>query len=269
MLYKTKLRGSYGRYYPIAFLLCYILCIVEFFIRLDLIAKGYAIPKVPFYSAMAMAIFFVIMGIVQLARYSLWTNLFLGVLLGLGTFLSMGQFVFSFITLPMYLINFFVVILFIVINWSTLYGHERYETNARRIFKLAAEQLNEISDGFTERPFSAGRVAIGNNELHAFARFINGKYIARSFYLENTVYLAFSLNRSVLKISHPSEVSYVSIDKEGALTVSISSADYRQYKSTFNFDQLCDSMGNVVKRFIGYYQNANENRIITELKTAR
>jgi len=269
MFYKSKLRGSYGRYYPIAILSCYISCIIEYLIRQSLREDGYEIPPVPFYSALAMAVFFVVMGIIQLLRYRLWVSLVLGILLGLGTFMSLGQYVFSFITVQMYLLNYIVLALYIVINWRTLYGQERYEAGARRLFKLSAELLYETSEGFTERPFSAGSISSNKDELMGFARFINGKYIGRTFYLENSIYIAFSMNKSVIKILHPNEVSYISIGKDGAVTVRISSEDYRQYRATFNFDQLCNSMGNVFKRFLEYYRNGNENRIITELKTAR
>jgi len=37
----------------------------------------------------------------------------------------------------------------------------------------------------------------------------------------------------------------------------------------FNFDKLCDSIGKAFMRFLEYYRKGLENRIITELKTAR
>ena len=51
--------------------------------------------------------------------------------------------------------------------------------------------------------------------------------------------------------------------------VSISEYDYRQYRKKFNFDQLCASVGDIFKRFLEYYEDGNEDRIITELKIAR
>jgi len=269
MLYKTKLRGSFGRYYPIAVLLCYIFCVVEFLIRQNLKGQNFDIPLLPHYSITALAVFFIVLGIVQFIRYKLWAHLILGILFGINSFLSIGHYLSPYLSLQMYLIGVLIVILFVLINWRTFYSQEKFETNARRLFRLSAELLTEISDGFTERPFTAGNVTVSSDELLGFARFIEGKYVARVFYLEHAVYLALSMNKSVLKISHPNEVSYVSISKHGAVTVRISAEDYRQYKATLNFDQLCNSLANTFKRFIEYYQNGNEYRIIAELKTAR
>jgi hypothetical protein len=67
----------------------------------------------------------------------------------------------------------------------------------------------------------------------------------------------------------PKDVSNVLFDNKGNISVSISENDYRQYRERINFDQLCESMGNVFKRFLEYYKNGNEARIITELKIAR
>lgn len=150
-----------------------------------------------------------------------------------------------------------------------MYGQERYEINSRRLLKLAAELIFETVDGFTDRPFSAGEINATREELLGFSRFMEGKYITRVFHEENTIFLAFSLNRSLLAVENPKEVSHISINESGAMTVFITEADYRQYRRTYNFNQLCHSLGEVIKRFMGYYQEGLENRIITELKTAR
>ena len=64
-------------------------------------------------------------------------------------------------------------------------------------------------------------------------------------------------------------MSRISIDGEGVMSVIITESDYRQYRETLNFDQLCASMGDVFKRFLEYFSNGNEMRIIMELKNAR
>lgn len=269
MIIKSKLKGSFGRIYPIAVLITYILAISEFLIRQSIRKQGYELAVVPIYSVIAFGVFFVVMGFIQLYKYRIWVYPVLGILCGVSTCLSMAHYTNSFITIEMYIIAIIVVILFIVLNWPVLYSQERFEANARRLFKLASELIFETSDGFTERPFSAGKAEFSKDELLGFARFMNGKYIVRSFHFENMVYMAFSLNQSVVNIMDPKDVSNVLFDNKGNISVSISEKDYRQYRERINFDQLCESMGNVFKRFLEYYKNGNEARIITELKIAR
>jgi len=269
MFTRSKLRGTYGRIYPVAVLSTYMLGIIEFMIRNNLRDEGMDIPRAPLYSACLLAVFFIVMGFIQLCRYKLWTNLILGILMGTGSFLSMAHYVFPFIGMEVYVCSILAVILYIIIQWRVLYSHEKFEANARRLFKLAAELIDEQSDGFTERPYSAGQVEADRDELLGFARFLNGKLVARSYYMDHNIYLAFSMNKSLLKVNHPSEVSYVAINDAGELTVRISEEDYRRYRTTLSFDQVCASLAKVFIRFLDYYCVGNEMRILTELKTAR
>jgi len=270
MLYKSKLKGSFGRVYPISIIIIYILCMVEIFIRWNLSNYGYNILLIPSVSMIIAGLFFVVIGIIQFYKYRLWVNIAFGFLLGIGCVLAI--FVFSY-THPffkiIYILNAFLFVLLVILAWPVFSGQERFEANARRLFKLASELITETSNGFTERPYSAGKIDVSQKDLEGFARFLNGKLIARSIYNDSMIFLVFSLNRSVLIINDPKETSYVSIDQEGNISVRISQQDYSQYRANFNFDQLCESTARVFTRFIEYYKNGNENRIITELKTAR
>ena len=269
MFTRSKLRGTYGRIYPIAIFSTYILMLIEFLVRNYLREAGWDIYKVPLYSAGCLAVFFIVMGYIQLRRYKLWTNLILGILMGIGSLFSMALYVCPFITKEVYAVTFLIVILYIIIQWRVLYSHEKFEANARRLFKLAAELVDEQSDGFTERPYSAGQLEASRDDILGFARFLNGKYVTRSFHLDRSIYLAFSMNKSLLKVEHPSEVSYVAISEAGELSVRISEQDYHRYRTTLSFDQVCASLARVFIRFVDYYKVGNEMRIITELKTAR
>lgn len=270
MLYKSKLKGSFGRIYPIAMIVVYILCMIEIYIRWNLNNSGYDLFLIPAVSMTIAGLFFVVMGFIQLFKYRLWINLVLGLLFGIGCILAIFVFSYSFPFIKIiYIINALIVVLLVIFTWPTLSGQERFEANARRLFKLASELITETSNGFTERPYSAGKINVSKEDLEGFARFVNGKFIARSFHHDSMVYLVFSMNRSVLTVNDPTEVSYISIDQEGNISVRISQQDYHQYRATFNFDQLCETMATVFTRFIEYYKNGNENRIITELKTAR
>jgi len=270
MFNQSKLRMSVGLFYPIAMISCYIIAIAEWGIRSWLIRDGMDIRQVPFLTYFICGAFFIMMGIFQWLKYRLWIYPVLGILIGFlcvqGPVMITTSY---FFTKASYFLTLFVMALFVILNWSTFYGQERYETNARRLFKLAAQLIYETADGFTGRPFSAGEINASREELLGFSRFLEGKYITRVFHEENTLYLTFSLNKSLLTVVNPKEVSHISINESGIMTVFITETDYRQYRRTYNFNQLCQSIGEVFKRFMEYYRQGLEARIITELKTAR
>jgi len=272
MAIRSKLKGPIGRIYPIAILSTYVLGACEMIIRFRLEDTYPGISTGPLYMVIVLSLFFLRMGIYQWFRYRLWVYPVINFLAATSTFQSLCNFdVFHipYVTKEGYILNILIIILFIVINWPTFAGAEKFEANARRLFKLASELLNETSDGYTERPYSAGKKSYSSKELMGFVRFINGKFIAKAYYQGNIVCLGFSMGKSLIVASDPSEVSYVQFDNEGNITVSISEYDYRQYRKKFNFDQLCASVGDIFKRFLEYYEDGNEDRIITELKIAR
>jgi len=270
MINQSKLRMSVGLFYPIAMISCYIIAIAEWGIRSWLIRDGMDIHQMPFLTYYICGAFFIAIGIYQWFKYRLWIYPVLGILVGFLCVQGPGMITTDyFFTKASYFITFFIMALFVILNWSKFYGQDRYEINSRRIFKLAAELIFETVNGFTDRPFSAGEINASKEELLGFSRFLEGKYVARVFHEENTIYLTFSLNRSLLTVVNPREVSHISITEQGAMTVFITESDYDQYRRTYNFNQLCHSLGEVIKRFMEYYRQGLESRIITELKTAR
>lgn len=261
---------SIGWVYPIGILTSYILLLTEYSIREYLRNNGFLAAKFPVITVLLVGLFFIVLGVIQWFRYRNWVYPALGFLIGITT--SQVSFIYtgySEIFRFIYFLSFIVLLLFIVINWNSLYSHERFEINSRRLFRLAAERIFEAGNGFTERPYSAGQVKLTRDELLGFARFLHGKYIARPFYFEKSVSMTFSMNRSLMVTKDPGDVSYVTFDYDGSVKVIISEKDYRDYKEKLSFDQLCYSMGQVFIRFLDYYRNGFESRIVIELKSAR
>jgi hypothetical protein len=266
---RSKLKGPIGRVYPLALMVLYFLIAVEIVIRYSLKNSFPDIGHFPVYMVIAFGVFFVAMGILQVIRYELWDHLVLGLFLGIGSFLTLlGNLYPGALFKLLWILNAVSLALFVVFRWNTLRGHERYESNARRLFKLAVDTIEESSNGFTGRPFPAGAVLSTKEELLGFARFLNGMNISRFFYNDDTLFLAFSLNKSLLTGDLPDDFSHIAINPEGKVMVVVTKADYRQYKQTFNYDRLCSSLGQVFIRFLEYYKNGQESRIISELKSA-
>ena len=253
-----------GRIYPLALVIIYILVVAE-----------YLILGRPLYSNLLAGVFFIVMGVIQMKRSHLWLNLVLGILLGTGCwhilvtpFYHVSNIVFfSYLSTLTYLLHVFVLVLFLILAWPVLYNHEKLEANTRRLFKLASIWITESSDGFTDRPYSAGKLDATNQEIAGLIRFLSGKSIGKAYHQKESIFLAFSLGKSPIKVNDPREISYVLFDKEGNMSVHISEFDYRQYKQRLTFDQLCNSLGEAFKRFLEYYKNGNDARIISELKS--
>jgi hypothetical protein len=260
-----------GIYYPVVIFSSYIIAILEIVIRKHLIRNGFDIWRFPWLTYLFVGLFFIYMGIIQWYRYKLWIYPVAGIIVGVLCFQAPaaiydhGYSIFK----ATYAITFLILVLFVIVNWHAFYGQERFEINSRRLFRLAAELIRDTSGGFTERPYSAGKLTFSRDELLGFARYVNGKYVAKTLHLEDRIYFTFSMNKSLVRLDDPKEVSHVAIDFTGNISVVISAKDYRDYVEKFSFDQLCSSMAAVFERFLSYYRQGMENRIITELKTAR
>lgn len=272
MHYRSKIRMSIGWIYPIGIFSSYILLFLELELRKVILPGGDAGRGLPFFSIILVSLLFIVLGIMQWFRYRNWIYPVLGLLIGITT--AQVSFIFphydgSGIFKLIYFTSLIMIILFILINWNSFYSHERFEINSRRLFRLAAERIYQIEDGFTERPYSGGKVDCSRDELLGFVRYLHGNYIVRPFYYDNNVCLCFSMNKSLVVIHEVLEVSHVIIGYDGGLTVTVSEKDYSDYNERLSFDQLCESLAGIFTRFLDYYRKGLESRIITELKSAK
>ncbi|MEN8225913.1 MAG: hypothetical protein ABFS05_11210 [Bacteroidota bacterium] len=266
MFRKSKLRGPIGRIYPIFIISAHVLAVVEFLIRRELITEGMDITGGPLYITIIASLYFLLMGIYQWWRYHLWIYFGLGLLAGVSTLQSMCQYV-DYFTLHSYIINIMLVVIYIVITWPVLAGQERFEMKTRRLLKLAADSIEETDAGFTARPYSAGKADYSPEEATRFARYLKSKYVVNPVHRQEGIYMTFSSGKSLMRDPEPHEVSYVLFGKDGDISVHIAAFDYKQYTRRFTFDQLCSSLGNTFYRFLEYYKEGHEDRIINELKS--
>jgi hypothetical protein len=256
MIGRSKLRGPIGRIGPYA---------VAVFLSLAMIEA--IVTGKPPYSAYAFGCFFIALGIYEYQRTKLFTYLLLGLLWGTGTWHSIARFSVSFLSLETYIPHVIVGFGALALTWPVFFGNEKLESNARRLFNLAAEHVHEALDGFTDRPYSAAQAEYTRDEIIGFARFLGGEKIVKSVIQNKFVVLAFSMGISPLKEPDLQRTSYVRFDGEGHISVHISEYDYRRFKEELTFDQLCASLGDVFKRFLGFYKKGLESRIIVELRS--
>ena len=272
MSYKSKIRMSIGWIYPIGIFSSYILLFLEFELRRTLRQEGNEVWGVPYFTIVLVALMFIVLGIIQWFRYRNWIYPVLGFLMGIT--IAQASFIFPHYDNPgifklTYFVSFIIMILFILINWNSFYNHERFEINSRRLFRLVSERIYRTDNGYTERPYSGGKIECTRDELLGLSRYLHAKYVVRPFYYEDYICLAFSMNKSLVVVEEASEVSHIILDYNGNIKVRISENDYKDYRECLSFDQLCASMANIFIRFLGYYQKGLESRIITELKSAK
>lgn len=149
---------------------------------------------------------------------------------------------------------------------------KRLEASTREIFELAARPVNESEDGFSARPFPAGKTDCRRPELIRFAHFLSKKNIARPLILEEGIRIPLNTGRTTASLSLtsvPEETSYVYFDNQGHITVFIHPEDYQEYKQRFTFDQLCQSMGDLFKKLLAQYQQGDESSFLNLLQNHR
>lgn len=218
------------------------------------------------YAVWAFGAFFILLGIYDFYRTRLVTFLGIGLLFGTGTWHALLAFnhvtPFSFAT---YIVHLVAVVFFFIFTWPIIRGQMKLSKNARRIFRLASDSVHESAAGFTSRPFSAGQVECSVDEIQGFARFMNGKQIAKDITQKNKIILSFSLGISPLANPDLQKISYVSFSNDGHLAVHVSDYDYHRYRNQLTFDQLCAALADLFKRFLNYYRDGKESRILVEL----
>lgn len=146
-----------------------------------------------------------------------------------------------------------------------------YKWRTAELLELAAMPVHEVKEGYTMRPMPAGKLEFGWDELQHFAAFIRRNLVSVVYHEKDKV--VFGLNRSRLKlISFSSDYirdSWISFDKSGQVAVHISREDYQNYKDSYAFDQLCDSLGKLYTEFFRLFREKNESEILKRIDLIR
>jgi hypothetical protein len=142
----------------------------------------------------------------------------------------------------------------------------KLEIHSRKIFKLAAERVGEKLEGFTSRPFTAGKYEFTREEVIGFARFLNAKDIARYRLMDDTTNIGLSMGISPLADPDFERISMVSFRSDGELFIHIAESDYTLFRDKLSFNQLCASLAELLIRFLEFYREGHDERIIRELK---
>ena len=173
----------------------------------------------------------------------------------------------SFKPLILILVIEMVVLIYII-------SSKKLRWRGREILELAARNVEDTTNGFTERPRPLGQIACNQRELEGFTLFIKSKLIAWPIRETNRiVFVPISTGneyRLPLGFSENyAEKTWVAIDREGNVQAQISKNDYLKYTETLAFDQLVESLGQLFIDFFEKYKKGEEVRIMYELNSIR
>lgn len=139
----------------------------------------------------------------------------------------------------------------------------------RKLLEIAAKPIDEIADGFTQRPFPVGNVPHQKSDLNNFANFLKKHKIAIPFIETNNAILCFPenwYNRQFQTSGSYLNDTRVTFNSNGDVTSVINKIDYSKYKDQLTFDQLCASFGNLFITFFNDYQKGHGYKILDKIK---
>jgi hypothetical protein len=142
------------------------------------------------------------------------------------------------------------------------------------IFELAALPIEDTGESFSARPRPAGQIPVSKTEMIRFVDFVSRNLIAFPFKEENRVVFVLTLPGYDLPYllglkKNYLEDTWVAVDYDGNITVNITQKDYLLFKMDLDFDQICQSLGNVFREFLELSKNGQENQIIDRMNALR
>lgn len=138
---------------------------------------------------------------------------------------------------------------------------------SREMLELAAQPVQESTNGLTQRPLPAGKIEYSPEEISEFSAFVKRKLIATPLKEESkTIFiLNIPLGRLLTFNNRYDDRTWVAFGRDGEITVSIAQQDYFMYRDHLAFDQLCQSLGDLFIEFATLYFNGHEQQIIYRL----
>jgi hypothetical protein len=163
----------------------------------------------------------------------------------------------------------------LLFNWVLYLNFKRkLKWRGREILELAAMNVEEAKNNFTERPMPTGNVDFSQNDLEAFAKFFQKNLLGLCYFEENRiVFMPLKFKNEYFALFNPNynyhEKTWVAISYDGKVSVNISKADYLDYKEDLAFEQLCNSLSDVIIDFINLLIDGRDVRIIDKMDNLR
>jgi hypothetical protein len=165
----------------------------------------------------------------------------------------------------------FIFFLFVL---AYLVFTRKLKWRGREVFELAAEPVEEVSDGYTSRPRPVGKVEYSPQQIRLFTRFCARNLIALPYETSKNITLVLIKMgdefRQLLGLSGDyQDATWVNFDEHGEVSVHISHKDYLDYRESLSFDQLCTSLGQVFIDFFEVYNKGEGVRVVDRMDDLR
>ena len=161
--------------------------------------------------------------------------------------------------IPLYLVGMYISLM--VVAYLTF--NRKLRWRGQEIFELAALPIEDTGNSFSARPRPTGQVPISKTEMIRFVDFMTTHLLAFAFREDNRVIFVVALSGKEtpyllgLKKDYL-EDTWVAIDFDGNISVNITEEDYLLFKMDLDFDQLCQSLGDLFSEFLELSKNGQE-----------
>jgi hypothetical protein len=140
----------------------------------------------------------------------------------------------------------------------------------RDILEMAAQPVDDIVEGYTDRPHPVGRAEFTRREIMDFESFARRKQIAWTYVEpDRVVFVPIKMGDEFGYLftryrSYEGE-TWVAFENDGNVNVHISQADYVHFREDLDFDQLCRSLADVFVDFLDLHRKGQDTRIMDRL----
>lgn len=171
---------------------------------------------------------------------------------------------------PEFRLAYITGVLFFGFGIIYLVATRKFKWRGREIFELAGETVEDVGNGYTDRPRPVGKVSYSPEQIRSFARFAARHLIALPYNTSRNITLVpikmgDEYGRLLGFLGDYRDATWVNFDIDGEVSVHIAQKDYLDYRQSLAFDQLCASLGQVFIDFCDLYNKGEGIRIIDRL----
>ncbi len=170
--------------------------------------------------------------------------------------------------------------LFIVLTFSLLIillymlFTKKIKWRGRDILELAAVNVNEGPDSYTDRPRPIANLELTRDEVENFAEFLKSNLIAMPYYeQERILFVPVRMGQEYFYLFNNNvkywDKTWVAFDFDGKVSAHISKKDYLEYRKNLEFDPLCESLGKLFIEFFEDMRKDEASRIIDKLNEVK
>jgi len=170
-----------------------------------------------------------------------------------------------------------VLLIVVFATWlilAYLLTKKKFKWRGREVMELAAWDVEEGVDSYTDRPRPVGKIEASKYDIIDFAKYLKRNLVFMSVVEENRVLLSPVKMGSEFKVTYKPflgrpDQTWITIDFDGSVSVQISKTDYLDYLDNLSFDHLSQSLGDLVIEFYDQYSKHDEVRIMDKIDTIK